>query len=258
MVRQIDFNCDMGESFGAWRLGNDDQIMPHITSANVACGLHAGDPVVMLRTLNLAKQWGVSVGAHPAYPDLQGFGRRAMNLSGDEIRGFVLYQIGALWGVARSVGLELAHIKPHGALYNVACRDISVAQPIADAVASFSKDLYLYCLPSSDLEAAGHERGLKTIAEGFVDRAYEPNGSLVDRRQQGAVASDPASAVRQALMLARGEVVCRDGSLLKLSVGTLCVHGDTPGAPDFAREVRAALTSEGYILAAPANSSHGR
>jgi UPF0271 protein len=246
----------MGESFGVWRLGRDAEVMPHITSANVACGLHAGDPAVMLATVRLARRHGVSVGAHPGFPDLQGFGRRAMRLSADEIRGYVLYQLGALWAIARSEGVDLGHIKPHGALYNIAAVDRSIAEPIAEAVARFSRNLPLYCLPSSELEAAGVENGLQTVPEGFVDRAYEPNGSLVDRSQTGAVAAEPPQAVHQALSLARGEVVCRDGSVLKLSVRTLCVHGDTPGAPDIAREVRAALLADGYSLTAPGRASN--
>jgi UPF0271 protein len=257
-LKPIDLNCDMGESFGAWRMGRDAEVMPHITSANVACGLHAGDPSVMMATVKLAKQWGVSVGAHPSFPDLQGFGRRVMRMTAEEIRGCVLYQIGALWAVARAAGIDIAHVKPHGALYNLAAKDRLVARPIAEAVAHFSRELCLYCLPSSELEAAGKECGLNTIAEGFVDRGYEPNGSLIDRNEAGAVVGDATQAVRQALMLARGEVMCRDGSLLKLEVGTLCVHGDTPGAPEIAREVNAALRTEGYTLAAPSTATHGR
>lgn len=249
-MRQIDLNCDMGESFGIWRLGQDEQVMPHITSANVACGLHGGDPSVMIATVKLAKKWGVSVGAHPSFPDLQGFGRRPMKMSAEEIRGYVLYQIGALWAIAKAEGVKLVHVKPHGALYNVASMDKSVAYPIVSAIAGFSKELRLYCLPGSELEAAGHEFGLNVIAEGFVDRAYEPNGSLVDRNLPGSVASDAAQAVKQALLLASGEIVCRDGSLLKLSVGTLCIHGDTAGAPEIAREVNASLREAGYLVSA--------
>lgn len=253
----IDLNCDMGESYGAWRMGQDAEVMPHITSANVACGMHAGDPSVMLATLKLAKEFGLSVGAHPSYPDMQGFGRRQMHLSADEIRGYVLYQIGALWAIARSLRIDLAHVKPHGALYNAATRDRMIADPVTEAIAAFSKELSLFCLPGSQLENSGIEHGLNTVAEGFVDRAYEPNGSLVDRNLPGSVAANPSEAVAQALMLAQGHVVCRDGSRLALSVSTLCVHGDTPGAPTIAREVNAALSAQGYTLAAPTPASHG-
>ncbi|MEO5953944.1 MAG: 5-oxoprolinase subunit PxpA [Chloroflexia bacterium] len=249
-MRQLDLNCDMGESFGIWRLGQDEQVMPHITSANVACGMHGGDPSVMIATVGLAKKWGVSVGAHPSYPDLQGFGRRPMKMTAEEIQGYVLYQIGALWAIAKASGVELVHVKPHGALYNVASKDRSVAEPIAKAVSGFSSDLKLYCLPESELEAAGREYGLTTFAEGFVDRAYEPNGSLVDRNMPGSVTSDASQAVKQALMLASGQILCRDGTSLKLAVDTLCVHGDTPGAPEIAREVNAALRLAGYAVAA--------
>lgn len=228
--------------------------MPFISSANVACGLHAGDPSVMIATLKLAREYGVAVGAHPSYPDLAGFGRRQLPMSQDEIKGYVLYQIGALWAIAKAIGVELSHVKPHGALYNVAAKDRTVAQPIVEAVATFSQELRLFCLPSSELEAAGREAGLHTVGEGFADRAYEPNGSLADRKLPGAVAKDASEAVNQALMLARGEVLCRDGSTLKLSVDTICIHGDTPGAPEFAREVSGALIRAGYNISAPGRS----
>jgi UPF0271 protein len=255
-LKQIDINCDMGESYGVWRLGRDQEVMPHITSANVACGFHAGDPSVMLATVKLAQQFGVSVGAHPSFPDLQGFGRRAMELSADEIRGCVLYQLGALWAVARSVGVELRHVKPHGALYNVASKEHAVAGPIAEAVAAFSRELALFCLPSSQLELAGRESGLITVPEGFVERAYEPNGTLVDRRKPGATLADIGAAAQQALMLASGSVTCHDGSTLALSVSTLCIHGDNPDAPEIAQAVRSTLLAHGFEPMAPAGSAH--
>src|SRR6476469_3288720 len=205
--RTIDLNADMGESFGSWRMGHDEELMPHITSANVACGAHAGDPNVMRATIKLAKKHRVQIGAHPGYPDLQGFGRRPMQLAPDEIEAYVLAQIGALWAIARSEGTDLCHVKAHGALYNLATKDKLVALPIVRAVAHFSRDLFLYCLPGSKQEEVAQAHGIKTIAEGFIDRAYEPNGSLVDRQVAGAVLADPAEAARNALALANGTII---------------------------------------------------
>lgn len=250
-MRTIDLNCDTGESFGLWKMGQDDEVMPFITSANVACGLHASDPNVMAATVRLARQYNVAVGAHPGFPDLQGFGRRAMRLASHEIYNMTLYQIGALWAIARAEGVELSHVKPHGALYNMAARDVSVARPIAEAVASFSRTLLLYCLPGSVMEDEARQLGLTPIKEGFADRGYEPNGSLVDRHLPGAVASNPSQAVVQALQLAAGSVTCYDGSVLPLQVDTLCVHGDTPGAPQIVQAVAAALRQAGYTVASP-------
>jgi UPF0271 protein len=251
--RTIDLNCDMGESFGPWKMGSDAEVMPHITSANVACGAHAGDPNVMAATVALARHHGVAVGAHPGFPDLQGFGRRAMHFSADEIVNLVLYQLGALWAMARAAGVELHHVKPHGALYNMACADAVVARPIVKAVRAFSPALAVYCLPASRLEEEALNEGLTTIPEGFVDRAYEPFGSLVDRHKPGAVASEPSFATRQALQLASGSVTCADGATLRLQVRTLCVHGDTPGAAQIARDVRAALIEAGYHVSSTLN-----
>lgn len=249
-LKQIDLNCDMGESFGPWQMGQDTAIMPYITSANVACGLHAGDPSVMEATIRLAKEHGVAVGAHPGYPDLQGFGRRVIPMGHAEIRSYVLYQIGALWAIARRLGVELTHVKAHGALYNIGAADRQVALSLAEAVAGFSKEVSLFCLPGSELELAARELGLKVIGEGFVDRAYEPNGSLVDRKKPASVYSDPKLAADQALQLAAGGVTCKDGSHLALEVSTLCLHGDNSVAPDIARLVREALDRAGYKVTA--------
>jgi 5-oxoprolinase (ATP-hydrolysing) subunit A len=252
--RAIDLNSDMGESFGSWRMGQDDELMPHITSANIACGAHAGDPNVMRATIRLAKKHKVQIGAHPGFPDLQGFGRRPMQLAPDEIEASVLAQIGALWAIARSEGVELAHVKAHGALYNMAASDRLVALPIARAVAHFSREVYLYCLPGSQQEEVAHEYGIRTVAEGFIDRAYEPNGSLVDRNTPGAVVSDPAEGARHALALANGSISTRGNSVLRLKVRTLCIHGDNPNAAQIARAAFAALLLAGYTVQAP---THG-
>ena len=251
MSRVIDINCDMGESFGSWTLGHDAEVMPLITSANVACGAHAGDPHVMERTVLLAKQYGVSVGAHPGYPDLQGFGRRHLALGRDELRRVVLVQIGALYAVARGVGVSLSHVKPHGALYNRASIDAEEAIAIVDAVRSFSTDLLLYCLPGSQLEREAVERGVQTVSEGFIDRRYEPNGSLVDRHTANSVLTLAEDAQEQALSLVEGRVRVSNGSYISLKVGTMCVHGDNPEVVLILRAVRATLEEAGHRIAAP-------
>lgn len=249
-MRTIDLNCDMGESFGPWKMGDDEGIMPYITSANVACGGHAGDPDVMLATVRSAKSYGVHVGAHPGYPDLRRFGRRPMKLARDELFALVLSQVGALYGVLRGENQELCHVKPHGALYNQACADPELAGWVAEAVAAFSKDLLLFGLPGSYLESAAQEKGLRFVAEGFADRTYEPNGSLRDRKYPDSLLRDPELAARNALSLANGQVVAHDGSVLHLQVGTLCVHGDTPGAAGIAAEVHRSLEAAGFQVAA--------
>jgi 5-oxoprolinase (ATP-hydrolysing) subunit A len=247
-MRAIDLNCDMGESFGPWKKGADEAIMPHITSANVACGAHAGDPGTMAATVRLAKSHGVAVGAHPGYPDLAGFGRRPMALTRDEVIHSLLYQMGALWAIARSEGVELSHVKPHGALYNKACEDVELAGAVVEAVLLFSTSLPLVGLPGSRLEQVARERGLAFRFEGFADRAYEPNGSLRDRKLADALLSTPRIAASQALHLAHGSVVCHDGTMLALEVDTICIHGDTPGAPEIAAEVHRQLVLAGFKL----------
>ncbi|MEO8284907.1 MAG: 5-oxoprolinase subunit PxpA [Chloroflexota bacterium] len=250
-MRTIDINCDMGESYGPWKMGHDAEVMPFITSANVACGGHAGDPNVMAKTVSLAQQFGVSVGAHPGYPDLPGFGRRALALTPDELQNMLLSQLGSLSAIAHSQAVELNHIKPHGALYNLACVDIVTARAVVSAVKAFSTALPIYCLPGSELEEEAKKQGILAVPEGFVDRAYEPNGLLADRNTPDAVANDPEWAAKQALQLAMGSVQARNGVTIQLRVDTLCIHGDTPGAPLFAKTVSDALTKAGFALAAP-------
>jgi 5-oxoprolinase (ATP-hydrolysing) subunit A len=250
-MKSIDLNCDMGESFGPWKMGQDEAVMPLITSANIACGAHAGDPDVMAMSVKLARQYNVAVGAHPGYPDLRWFGRRPMRLTPDEIVNLILTQVGALWAIARSQGAELTHVKPHGALYNQACADRQLAKPVVHAVGSFSRHLYLMGLPASELEAEAHDRGLPFLAEGFLDRAYEPNGSLRDRYLPGAVLTDPAHAAAQAQDLARGTVKAHDGTTIRVDVQTLCIHGDSPGAAEFAGVARRALKEAGFKISAP-------
>lgn len=242
----IDLNCDMGESFGRYPLGADADVLQWVTSANIACGLHAGDPLVMQHTVGMAVGRGVAVGAHPGYPDLQGFGRRVMDLTGEEVEAFVLYQVGALAGFARAAGTELAHVKVHGALYNQAAKDPALADAIARGVTRFSRDLILVGLAGSRLIEAGIGAGLRVAREGFPDRAYNPDGSLKSRREPGAVLGSVEEVCAQALRLAQDGV--GEGTAHS-RVDTLCIHGDGEHAAEFAQAVRAALQGEGVAVA---------
>jgi 5-oxoprolinase (ATP-hydrolysing) subunit A len=243
---EIDLNCDLGESFGRWSIGHDADVMRRITSANVACGFHAGDPGVMRDTVRLARDHGVAVGAHPGFPDLVGFGRRNMAASPREVEDFVLYQIGALAAVAAAEGVKLRHVKAHGALYNMAIRDRALGDAIARAVASFDKTLILFGLPKSELLRAGQAAGLPVAPEGFADRSYEPDGSLTPRDREGAVIHDPSSVVRRAVRMARDEVVtATNGEDIPMYVRTICTHGDTPGSHELTRLLREGLEREG-------------
>ena len=239
---KIDLNCDMGESFGRYRLGNDAAMLDVVTSANIACGLHAGDPVVMRETVALAASRGVAIGAHPGYPDLQGFGRRAMQLAPAELEAFLLYQLGALTSFTRLAGVPLTHVKPHGALYNQAAADPDIAAAIARAVAAFDPRLIVVTLPESALKLAALGAGLRVALEGFADRAYQANGALAPRERSGAVIHDPDVAVARAIrMVTQGEVETIEGKVIPLRVDTLCVHGDTPNAAELAQSLRQAL-----------------
>jgi 5-oxoprolinase (ATP-hydrolysing) subunit A len=247
----IDLNADVGESFGAYSLGHDADLVPLITSANVACGFHAGDPGVMRATVALARHHGVAVGAHPGFPDLVGFGRREMRATPREVEDAVAYQIGALAGIAATEGLRLQHVKAHGALYNMAVREAPLADAIAKATASVDRSLILLGLPGSQLVLAGRRAGLRTASEAFADRAYQPNGELVPRSQSGAVIEEADTVVSRAIMMAREHVVIAiDGTRVPIDVDTICVHGDTPGAAALARRIREALTQAGVDIAA--------
>jgi UPF0271 protein len=247
----IDLNSDVGESFGAYRLGADADVMHSITSANVACGFHAGDPGVMRHTVRLAREAGVAVGAHPGFPDLVGFGRRELRASPAEVEDMVLYQIGALAAIAASEGVTLAHVKAHGALYNMAARDRALADAIARAVRAFDRSLVLFGLPGSELISAGTAAGLRVASEGFADRAYAPDGSLAPRTAPGSVIHDPEDVVRRSLrMVTEGQVTATDGSTLAFPVDTLCVHGDTAGAAELTSLLRAGLEQRGVVVRA--------
>lgn len=246
----VDLNCDMGESFGIYTLGADEALMPLITSANIACGYHAGDPVVMDRTVRLAVRYGVGIGAHPGFPDLMGFGRRTMHLTPEEIENYVLYQTGALAAFARSVGAEVTHVKPHGALYNIATRDLETARAIARGVVRAGRARILVGLAGSALIQAAVEAGLPAAREGFVDRAYQPDGTLSPRHLPGAVIRDPEQAAEQAAsIILRGQVRAINGETVPLKVDTLCIHSDTPGAVEIARAVRRRLREAGVEIA---------
>jgi 5-oxoprolinase (ATP-hydrolysing) subunit A len=243
---RIDLNADVGESFGIYALGQDPAVLHLITSANVACGFHAGDPGVMRATVALARERGVAVGAHPGFPDLAGFGRRELQATAREVEDMVVYQIGALAGIAAAQNVRLQHVKPHGALYNMAARDATLADAVACATAAVDRSLILFGLPGSQSIAAGRRHGLRTASEAFADRAYRPDGTLVPRSQPGAVIDHADAVVSRAVMMARDHVVvAMDGSRVPLDVETICVHGDTPGAAALAAKIRQALIAAG-------------
>jgi UPF0271 protein len=246
---RIDLNSDLGESFGPWPMGQDAALMASISSANVACGFHAGDPGAMRATVALARASGVAVGAHPGFPDLVGFGRRELKATPQEVEDFVVYQVAALAGIAAAQGVALQHVKAHGALYNMACRDRALADAIAKAVAQFDRTLILFGLPNSELLRAGAAAGLPVAAEVFADRAYEKDGSLAGRNKPGSVIHDPDVVVARAIRMVREkEVVALDGSVIGLEAETICLHGDTPGAADLARAVRTGLEAAGIAI----------
>lgn len=251
-MKRIDLNCDLGESFGAWRMGDDETLLRLISSASIACGFHAGDPAIMQHTVARAVAHGVAIGAHVSLPDLQGFGRREMQVSAAEVHAMTLYQVGALHAFAVAAGTRLAHVKPHGALYNMAARDSALAHAIAAAVHAFEPRLQLYGLAGSCLVAAGKTLGLPVVAEAFADRRYCPDGSLQPRREAGAVITDVAQAAAQGLELARaGCVVATNGDKLRMQADTLCLHGDGADAVPFATRLRAALVDAGMRIMAP-------
>ena len=248
-MRSIDLNSDLGESFGAYTIGTDERLMQYITSASVACGWHAGDPAVMRTTVAAAKAGGVALGAHPGYPDRMGFGRREMKLTADEVYSYVLYQLGALSAFAKAEGLALQHIKPHGALYNQACKDKLLARAICRAARNFDGNLIVLAPYASAFHAAAEEAGLSFAAEFFADRAYRPDGSLVPRSAAGAVIHDPALACKRVLQMAQeGTVECIDGTILPMRCVSVCVHGDNESALETVRLIHSTLRQNGIAL----------
>lgn len=245
----IDINCDMGESFGPYRMGEDEAIIRHITSANIACGFHAGDPRVMARTVALARDHGVAVGAHPGYPDLVGFGRRNLETEPGQVKHDLLYQIGALSAFTRTAGVPLRHVKPHGALYNLAARHERIAGEVVDAVLSYDPELILFALAGSLLAEMAASRGLRVAREIFPDRAYLANGQLAPRSMEGAVIHDSETVKTRLLqLLSTGRMECIDGGEIRLEVDTICIHGDTPGASSLAASLKALLESAGHVV----------
>jgi UPF0271 protein len=249
-VPRIDLNADVGEGFGAWTMGADAELLAFVTSANVACGFHAGDPAVMDRTVGLAVRAGVAVGAHPGHADLRGFGRRAVQAAPDDVEKDVLYQVGALQAFARAHGTPLVHVKPHGALYNQAAEDDALARAIARGVARAGRELILVGMASTEpMRRAAQAEGLRFAAEAFADRRYTPAGTLQSRREPGSVIHDPVQAAAQAVKIAtEGRVIATDGRDIALPADTLCLHGDNPAAGANAAAVRRALTSAGVAV----------
>lgn len=248
---RIDLNCDAGESYGAWRMGDDEALFDVVTSGSIACGFHAGDASTMKAAVRAASRRGVAIGAHPSYPDLQGFGRRSMRVTPAEAEAFVLYQIGALQAIARGNGARVVYVKPHGALYNDAAGDAALAAAIAVAVRR-AGDLRLVGLAGSAFEPAAKAAGIAFTPEAFCDRAYGDDGHLVSRLIAGSLLTEPAAAARQAVFIAlHGRVRSASGAEIAVAADSLCIHGDTPGAVDIARAVRAALESAGVRVVAP-------
>jgi UPF0271 protein len=247
---RIDLNADLGEGFGVWRLGDDEALLDVVTSANVACGFHAGDPVTMRRVCEAAVDRGVVIGAQVGYRDLHGFGRRRMHIDPEDLAADVLYQLGALDACARAAGSRVRYVKPHGALYNTAVDDRGQADAVASAVAAFDRSLPLLALPGSALAEAAHTAGLPFVPEAFADRAYLPSGRLVPRSEPDAVVEDPYDVVARAASFAlHRRVTATDGSVLPIEARSLCVHGDTPGAVQLAGEIRRTLVDAGVTLA---------
>jgi len=246
MSMAVDLNSDVGESFGAWTLGDDGHVLNYVTSANVACGFHAGDPQVMLATVRAARERGVAIGAHPGYPDLVGFGRRAMTCTPDEVYAFCLYQIGALAALCHAEGVPLCHVKAHGALYNQSARDSDLARALTQATRDAAPALILLGLPRSQHEAAARETGVPFAAEAFADRAYQADGSLVVRAREGSVLHDPeAIATRVIRMVTEGTVETAQGEVITIRADSICVHGDNPAARQILETVRRALDGAG-------------
>ena len=247
---KVDLNSDLGESFGAYTIGLDEQVIAHISSANIACGYHAGDPLVMDKTVAAAKAAGIAIGAHPGYPDLIGFGRRNMTCSPAEVKAYVKYQLGALMAFAAAHGMKMQHCKPHGALYNMAGKDAALARAIAEAIAEVDSSIILLALAGSQMIKAGEEAGLRVASEVFADRAYQADGSLVPRQQPGAVIHDTDEAIARTIrMVKEGKVTAITGEDVPLKADSICVHGDNPSAVEFVRNIRARLEAEGVTIA---------
>jgi len=251
-MKTIDLNCDMGESYGAWKMGADAEVMPFISSANVACGFHAGDPATIRKTVRLAADHGVAIGAHPSLPDLQGFGRRLMKITPQEMYDLVVYQAGAVEAFARAAGVRLHHVKCHGALYNMAANDEELSDACARAVQDLGGDVILYALSGSRMMERAARIGVRAVGEAFADRGYQDDGALAPRNIPGGMIEDEEKSVAQALaMVEEGHVTSLSGKRVPVAPGTLCLHGDQAGAVALAKALRAAFKARGISIAAP-------
>ncbi|MCL6282790.1 LamB/YcsF family protein [Ruegeria sp. 2012CJ41-6] len=254
-MTSVDLNADMGESFGPWKMGDDASLLDIITSANIACGFHAGDPDVMASTMALAARNGVGIGAHPGFGDLQGFGRRRMVLPQDSLRNLVRYQLGAARGMAQALGTQVRHLKLHGALSNMACTDYDMARACYEAALEVDPDIIIMVLAATEMERVVRDLGCRWVGEIFADRAYNDDGTLVDRSLPGAVIHDPELAGPRILEMVReGAIITESGKRIETSIDTICLHGDTPTAVELARSVRGCLTDGGVevtMFAAP-------
>jgi UPF0271 protein len=251
-MKTIDLNCDMGESFGAWKMGADAGVMPYISSANIACGFHAGDPATIRKTVRLAVDNGVAVGAHPSLPDLMGFGRRAMKISPQDMYDLVVYQAGAVEAFARAAGAKLHHVKCHGALYNMAAMDEGLSDAMVRAVKDLGSEICLYCLSRSKTFEIGKQKNIRVAGEVFADRGYSDDGTLAPRDKPGGMIEDAKASVKQALgMIEEGVVVSLNGKRVPVAADTMCLHGDQPGAVEFAQALRKAFKEKGISVAAP-------
>jgi len=246
---KVDLNCDLGESFGAYKIGEDDRILNYVSSINIACGYHAGDPMVMAETVKMAVEKGIAIGAHPGYPDLMGFGRRNMNISLEEARNYMLYQIGALDGFVKAAGGKLNHVKPHGALYNTAAVDYDLAYALAKAVYDYDKNLIFVALANSQAVKAAEDVGLKVAGEVFADRAYEEDGTLVSRKKDGAVIHDEEIALSRVLeFVEKRKVTTISGKEIEISPDTICLHGDNEQAVLFAEKINKSFKEKGIRI----------
>ncbi len=251
-MKKIDLNCDMGESFGAWKMGADAGVMPYISSANVACGFHAGDPATIRKTVRLAVDCGVAVGAHPSLPDLMGFGRRTMRISPQDMYDLVVYQAGAVEAFARAAGAKLHHVKCHGALYNMAATDEALSEAMVRAVRDLGSEVILYVLANSKNHQIARQSGVRVAGEVFADRGYSDDGTLAPRDKPGGMIEDPQQSVAQVLgMIEGGYVTSLGGKRVPVAADTLCLHGDQPGAVLFAQTLRKTFTERGISVAAP-------
>ncbi|MGM9924472.1 MAG: LamB/YcsF family protein [Bacillus sp. (in: firmicutes)] len=249
-MHKIDINCDLGESFGAYRIGRDEEILDFVTSANIACGFHAGDPATMRRTVRLALDKGVGIGAHPGFQDLIGFGRREMNISPQEVYDLVVYQIGALYAFVHAEGGKLQHVKPHGAMFNMAAKDAALSEAIAEAVYKVNPELILFGLSGSELVKAGKRIGLRSAHEVFSDRTYQEDASLTSRKSNNALIIDPHIAIKQVVrMIKDNKVLSLQGTDIDIEANTICIHGDGVTAVEFAKQITSSLQNEGIEVA---------